>query len=59
MTTLYLVNQQTKKRYQIVHLDKETGIVTLRGEHAEFKEKYDRDRFKALGYTLVKEVDDA
>jgi len=55
VTKLYLENKQTRRRYLIVRLNKDTGKVTLRGEHAEFEEVYDKDRFKAMGYTLVKE----
>lgn len=54
MTALYFVNTRTNRRYLVVRLDKEKGTITLRGEHAEFTEPYDKDRFAKLGYTLVK-----
>lgn len=59
MVKLYFRNEQTGKRYQIVRMDKEAGEVVLQGEHAEFTEKYDKEKFKKLGYTLEKEVEDA
>lgn len=58
---LFLKNTQTNRRYEIVHLDKGAGKVTLRGESGvEFVEDYSKDRMKDLGYTLEKmEEDDA
>lgn len=55
MIKLYFKNHKTGKRYEIIHLDKTKGEVTLRGEHSEFVEQYDKDRFKKLGYVLEKE----
>jgi glutamine amidotransferase-like uncharacterized protein len=55
MPKIYFRNEATGKKFQVVKLDKESGKVTLRGEHAEFVEAYDRDRFKRLGYVLEKE----
>ena len=52
MTTLYLRNVKTGKRFQIVRMDKENNTVVLRGEYAEFAEPYDKERFKANGYIL-------
>lgn len=55
---LFLKNAQTGRRYEIVHLDKETNKVTLRGESgAEFVEDYSKTRMKDLGYTLEKMED--
>lgn len=59
MSKIYLRNQHTNKRYQVIALDKEKKLVTLRGEHAEFKEPYDPARFKRLGYVIEKEEVDA
>jgi len=59
MVKLYFRNEQTGKRYKIVSMDKEAGEVVLQGEHAEFTEKYDKEKFKKLGYVLEKEVEDA
>lgn len=55
MTKLYFRNTETGKKFQVVRHDKEAGTITLRGEHAEFLEKYDRERFAQLGYVLEKE----
>lgn len=52
---LYFRNQHTGKRYRIISLDKENGTIILRGEHAEFTEKYDKARFKAMGYVLERD----
>lgn len=35
-------------------MDKATNTVTLRGEHAEFTQPYDKELFKRLGYVLEK-----
>lgn len=57
---LYLKNEQTGKRYEIVKLDKAAGKVTLRGETAEFVEEYSKERMQRLGYVLEKaEKEDA
>lgn len=52
---LYLKNVKTGKKYEIVSLDKDKNVVTLKGPNAEFTEPYDKERFKRLGYTLEKE----
>jgi hypothetical protein len=52
---LYLKNEKTGKKYEIISLDKETNVVTLKGPNAEFTETFDKDRFKRLGYTLERE----
>lgn len=52
---LFLQNTSTRKRYEILGVDKETGKVTLKGPHATFEENYDVVRFKEMGYKLVKE----
>lgn len=59
MTELYFRNTNTNKRYKIVRLDKTSGKIVLRGEHAQFVEKYDKERFKRMGYVLEKEQADA
>lgn len=55
MIKVYFKNEKTGKKYEIVHLDKEKSQVKLKGEYAEFVEPYDKERFKKLGYVLVKE----
>ncbi len=52
---LFFKNTRTGKRYEIVRLDKDAGTVTLKGQHAEFTEKYDKEKFQQMGYTLEKE----
>lgn len=52
---MYFENIKTKKRFKVVKLDKEKGIVTLQGDHNPFVEPYSRERFEKLGYRLVVE----
>ena len=61
MVKLFFKNKKTNKRYRVVKIDKDAGTVTLKGEHAEFVEPYDKARFQELGYVLEKEeeVEDA
>lgn len=59
MSTLYFRNVKTNKRYEVVKMDKEKGIIVLRGEYAEFTEPYDKERFKANGYVLEQGEKDA
>lgn len=59
MTNLYFKNRHTGKKYKVIKLDKEAGVVILKGAHGEFSEPYDKKRFKQMGYTLEKEDDDA
>lgn len=58
MSKLYFRNEHTGKRYRVVKLDKASGSITLRGDHAEFTEKYDKEKFKSMGYVLEKEADE-
>lgn len=59
MTEVYFKNTTTGRRYKVVNIDKMKGEIRLRGEHAEFTEKYDKERFKKMGYVLEKEVSNA
>lgn len=59
MSDLYFRNEKTGKRYKVVSMDKAAGTITLRGDHAEFVEKYDKEKFKKLGYILEKEAANA
>jgi hypothetical protein len=36
----------------VVSIDKAKNVVTLKGEHAEFTQPYDKEQFKRLGYVL-------
>lgn len=56
--TQYLVHTETKREFKVVRLDKEAGQITLAGEHTEFVEPFDKERFKANGYTLVNREDE-
>lgn len=51
---LYFRNTKTGKQFEIVRIDKEKNEVVLRGEYAEFAEPYNKERFVANGYTLVR-----
>jgi len=55
MTKLYFEHEKTGKKFAVVRLDKETNQIVLQGDHAQFKETYDKDRFKEMGYVLKKE----
>lgn len=52
MPELCFENERTGKRYKIVSFDKAAGTVRLKGDHAEFTENYDKDRFLKMGYVL-------
>jgi hypothetical protein len=54
MPDLYFKNTRTGKRFKIVRMLKETGEIILKGEYAEFREKYDKERFSQMGYVLEK-----
>lgn len=54
MSEVYFENKKTGRKYKVVHLDKEKGEITLKGEYSTFVEPYDKERFKRLGYVLVK-----
>ncbi len=54
MPEIFFENAATKKRYKVVRFNKEAGTVTLVGPHnMEFDEKFDKDRFVKMGYSLV------
>ena len=56
-----LVNRNTQRRFEIIKLDPETKVMTLRGVETggTFEDKFDPDHLKELGYDLVKEEVDA
>ena len=54
----FLVNKETGREFEIVGLDKATNQITLRTELATFADVYDKDKFKALGYDLVRREGD-
>ena len=55
MTKLYFVHERTKTKFQIISLDKDTGKITLKGEHSTFTYDFDKAEFKRLGYRLIQE----
>lgn len=55
--TQFLVHTESKREFQVVRLDKAAGTITLKGPNSEFTEPFDKDRFKANGYTLVNRAD--
>lgn len=57
MTTLYLVHDQTKRRFKVLRVEPDTKKIVLQGEHAEFEENYDVAAFKKLGYRMEKVED--
>ena len=52
MSKLYFRNLTTDKRFELVSMDKEKNVVTLKGEYSTFTEPYDKERFKKNGYVL-------
>lgn len=57
MAELFFENVHTGKRYKIVSFDKDAGTVTLIGPHnMPFTEKYTKERFEQMGYTLKQET---
>jgi hypothetical protein len=54
VTKMYLRNTHTGTEFEVVGFDRATGEITLKGEFAPFTEKFDKERFKALGYEQVK-----
>jgi len=55
MAKLYLINDKTGRRYDVISYDKESNELTLKGEHFEFKEKYDKANFQKWGYRMCQE----
>ena len=56
MTTgVFFVNKETKKRFQVLAWNKQTGVMKLKGQHSTFSEEYSKERFERLGYVLVRE----
>ena len=59
----FLVNEHSGREFEIIDIDTETNIITLKGETSTFKETWDKERFKQMGYKRVsrevEDVDDA
>ena len=58
---LYFENVETHTRFELVEINEDQTEVKLRSEYGEFYEEYSKERFKQLGYKLVRvqEGDDA
>lgn len=57
MTKVFFKHTKTGKMYRVISVDKVNKTIKLKGEHAEFEEPYDVERFKKMGYELHKETD--
>jgi hypothetical protein len=56
----YLVNMRTGRKFEIIKLDRDKNLLTLRGETGgQFEEPYDKPKLKSLGYTYVQEEPNA
>lgn len=55
---LYFVNAAVNKKYKVLEFDRKNQIVKLQGQNASFVEKYDKEKFKKLGYQLVDIAED-
>ncbi len=58
---VFFKNTATGVRYQIVKIDPKDAKdrkVVLQGEHGQFTELFDPERFKRMGYLLVQEQDE-
>lgn len=58
MSTLYFKNSATGNKYRVVKFDREAGTVTLRGKYGEFTEKFDKEKFQRMGYSLEQGTDE-
>lgn len=54
MPKVFFENKATGKRFEVLSQNTD-GTITLKGEFGTFTEPYDKEKFKALGYKLVKE----
>lgn len=50
MVKRVLRNETTGHEYEVVAIDTERKVITLKGELSEFNEPLDWDRFRAMGY---------
>jgi hypothetical protein len=54
MEAVYLINVSDRREYKAISYDKETKMIELQGKLGSFKEKFDKDLFKRMGYDMVK-----
>jgi hypothetical protein len=56
--TSYLLNTRTSRKFEIVKIDRDKNLLTLRGETGGvFEEPYDKPKLKELGYKYVEQPD--
>lgn len=57
MPKVYFENVHTGERFEVLKLDAAAGKITLKGKYSPngFVEDYDKEKFKKLGYKLVRE----
>ncbi len=49
--TSYLINTKTNRKFEIVKIDRDKNLLTLKGETGGiFEEPYDKLKLKSLGY---------
>ena len=52
--TSYLFNSKTNRKFEIVKIDRDKNLLTLKGETGgTFEEPYDKSKLKELGYAYV------
>jgi hypothetical protein len=52
--TSYLLNTRTNRKFEIVKIDRDKNLLTLRGETGGvFEEPYDKSKLKELGYKYI------
>jgi hypothetical protein len=52
MEALYLVKND--REYKVVSYDQETQTIELQGKRGSFKEKFDKELFRRMGYELIR-----
>ena len=57
MVRVFLKNMGSGKEFEVIGRDKEAGTITLKGDYAQFTEKFDKDRLKEAGYEMVTRED--
>ncbi len=53
-TVAYFEHRKTGKRYKLLEFDSEAQTVRLQGPNRPFVEPYDKERFKKMGYRLIR-----
>lgn len=55
---IFLKNTVSGKEFEIVSRDLEAGTITLKGSFGQFTEKFDKERLKEAGYTMIQRDED-